>query len=217
MIKRFAVYDEPFWRADGLNGEAISDRGPVKVTLDNSPPDGSPGVLLGFPRAVRPDSLPGRPKQKRRAAVLDNFRRFFGPRAADPVQYVERDWMRHAPGVRGRDRAGNLRRASITNPLDMSNARFLVEWHLQSNPFPSSCQYAPRTGAGADAIESSAAANFAFCTMSSSSFWWTRKVQPHDRNVRSSANCCRTTPLNVPGQLDCSQYVLTFGRPSSAA
>jgi monoamine oxidase len=38
VIKLYAIYPEPFWRADGLNGQAASDRGPVKVTFDNSPP-----------------------------------------------------------------------------------------------------------------------------------------------------------------------------------
>ena len=48
VIKAFAVYDEPFWRADGLNGQVVSDEGPVKITFDNSPPSGRPGVLLGL-------------------------------------------------------------------------------------------------------------------------------------------------------------------------
>ena len=48
VAKCMAVYDEPFWRAEGLTGQATSDVGPVKLTFDNSPPDGSPGVLLGF-------------------------------------------------------------------------------------------------------------------------------------------------------------------------
>ena len=93
VIKCFAVYDEPFWRTDGLNGQAISDRGPVKVTFDNSPPDGRPGVLLGFieGRDARIAARLG--DDQRRAAVLDSFSRLFGPRAADPVRYVERDWM----------------------------------------------------------------------------------------------------------------------------
>jgi len=43
-----AIYDEPFWRDAGLSGQLTSDRGPVKVVFDNSPPDGRPGVLLGF-------------------------------------------------------------------------------------------------------------------------------------------------------------------------
>ena len=48
VIKCVAPYDEPFWRADGLSGIAISDVGPANVTFDTSPPEGSPGVLLGF-------------------------------------------------------------------------------------------------------------------------------------------------------------------------
>ena len=51
VIKCYAIYGEPFWRTDGLNGQAISDRGPVKVTFDNSPPVGrarrAPGVRRG--------------------------------------------------------------------------------------------------------------------------------------------------------------------------
>ena len=43
-----AVYERPFWRPQGLNGYVISDTGPVKIAFDNSPPDGSPGVLVGF-------------------------------------------------------------------------------------------------------------------------------------------------------------------------
>ena len=48
VAKCMALYAEPFWRSEGLSGEGMSDRGPVRLTFDNSPPDGSPGVLLGF-------------------------------------------------------------------------------------------------------------------------------------------------------------------------
>ena len=47
-IKCMAIYPEPFWRAEGLSGATTSADGPVSVTFDNSPPDGSPGVLLAF-------------------------------------------------------------------------------------------------------------------------------------------------------------------------
>ena len=47
VIKTYAIYPERFWRNDGLNGQAVSDAGPVKVTFDNSPPSASP-VLMGF-------------------------------------------------------------------------------------------------------------------------------------------------------------------------
>src|SRR5699024_8158220 len=37
VIKCFAVYEEPFWREAGLNGQGVLDAGPVKLTFDNSP------------------------------------------------------------------------------------------------------------------------------------------------------------------------------------
>ena len=48
VIKCFAIYDEPFWRAEGLSGSAVSSEGPLTLTVDNSPPDGGPGILVGF-------------------------------------------------------------------------------------------------------------------------------------------------------------------------
>src|SRR5215472_15035405 len=48
VIKTQVFYDEPFWRADGLSGQATGDGEGSRVVFDNSPPDGSPGVLLAF-------------------------------------------------------------------------------------------------------------------------------------------------------------------------
>src|SRR5581483_5826593 len=47
VVKVNAIYATPFWRNQGLNGAATSDTGPIRVTYDNSPPDGSPGILVG--------------------------------------------------------------------------------------------------------------------------------------------------------------------------
>jgi monoamine oxidase len=87
-----AVYEEPFWRAQGLSGQATSDTGPVKVTFDNSPPDGSPGVLLGFLEGREARRLGRVPFEERRDAVVGTFARLFGPHAAKPVDYVDRVW-----------------------------------------------------------------------------------------------------------------------------
>ena len=38
LTKCTAVYERPFWRDDGLTGEAVSDAGPLETTFDNSPP-----------------------------------------------------------------------------------------------------------------------------------------------------------------------------------
>jgi monoamine oxidase len=92
VIKCMAVYDEPFWRSEGLSGQGTSDSGPVKVTYDNSPPDGSPGVLLGFLEGRHARELGRASEAERRAAVLGSFSRLFGPRASRPEAYVEKLW-----------------------------------------------------------------------------------------------------------------------------
>lgn len=93
VMKVYAAYDEPFWRADGLNGQAASDRGPVKITFDNSPPSGTPGVLMGFIEGGDAREWARRSVEERRDAVLGCFARYFGPQALDAREYVERDWM----------------------------------------------------------------------------------------------------------------------------
>jgi len=92
VAKCMAIYEEPFWRADGLSGQATSTRGPIKLTYDNSPPDGSPGVLLGFLEGTQAREAGEMPAAERRSAVLDCFARLFGERARTPDRYVERLW-----------------------------------------------------------------------------------------------------------------------------
>jgi monoamine oxidase len=93
VIKCLAVYDEPFWRRDGISGQTLSDAGPLLFTFDTSPPSGAPGVLVGFLDGPHALELGRMPLPARRAIVLDNFARLFGPRAARPAAYVERDWQ----------------------------------------------------------------------------------------------------------------------------
>ncbi|HEY4997087.1 MAG TPA: flavin monoamine oxidase family protein [Solirubrobacteraceae bacterium] len=92
VIKCMAVYAEPFWREQGLSGQGLSDRGPVRVTFDNSPPDGKPGVLLGFLEGDQARRLGQLEPSARRAAVLDCFTRLYGARAASPEDYFEQAW-----------------------------------------------------------------------------------------------------------------------------
>ncbi len=94
VIKCMAVYDEPFWRADGLTGQTASTTGPVSITYDNSPPSGRPGVLLAFLEGRAARQLGGASPADRRAAVLACLVRLFGPRAARPDAWIEHDWQR---------------------------------------------------------------------------------------------------------------------------
>jgi monoamine oxidase len=96
VIKVQCVYDEPFWRADGLAGQATSDTGPVKITFDNSPPDATthhgPGVLMGFIEASDGRKALSASAAERRQGVIDSFARYYGPKARKPTAYVEKSW-----------------------------------------------------------------------------------------------------------------------------
>ncbi|MDQ2677035.1 MAG: flavin monoamine oxidase family protein [Actinomycetota bacterium] len=92
IIKCMAVYDEPFWRADGLSGSGLSDGGSVNAIFDNSPPDGSPGVLLGFLDGRAARRWGSATEAERRAEVVRVLGRLFGPKALRPSGYVERNW-----------------------------------------------------------------------------------------------------------------------------
>ncbi|MDT5040274.1 MAG: monoamine oxidase, partial [Actinoplanes sp.] len=83
----------PFWRAANLTGQFLTVGGPVGYSFDNSPPDGSPGVLAGFVGGAQ--NLTWGPKSlaERRAAVLAQFARMFGnTRYLSPTEYFEMDW-----------------------------------------------------------------------------------------------------------------------------
>jgi monoamine oxidase len=92
VIKCFAVYDEPFWRAQGLSGSAVSGGGPLTLTVDNSPPSGRPGIVVGFLEGDHARVLGRATPEERRAAVLANLVQLLGPRAARPDGWLEKCW-----------------------------------------------------------------------------------------------------------------------------
>ena len=98
--KALLVYDEPFWRADGFSGQTAGPGTAAEVTLDASPSSGTPGVIASFtfgPVAKRFDSLDA---AVRRKAVIDELAARLGPRAAEPLDYIETVWFEE-PWTRG--------------------------------------------------------------------------------------------------------------------
>ncbi|MFI5797424.1 flavin monoamine oxidase family protein [Streptomyces sp. NPDC051677] len=92
-LKCLAIYDEPFWRADGFSGQVTTSDGPFRVALDTSPPGGSPGVLSAFVTGSAARELTRLPAPDRRTAVLGALTRALGPRAAKPADFVEQNWL----------------------------------------------------------------------------------------------------------------------------
>jgi monoamine oxidase len=92
LNKCMALYEEPFWRTDGFTGASVIDAGPVTLTFDSSPRDGSAGVLLGFVGGPEVDGMADLGPAERRAEVLACFARLFGSRAEQPLDYAEQEW-----------------------------------------------------------------------------------------------------------------------------
>lgn len=90
QAKAVAVYDTPFWREDGLSGDAQSRLGPMVEIHDASPAQGGPYALFGFigvPPQARAD------EQTLRQDLTAQLARLFGPKAAAPAQLYVKDWV----------------------------------------------------------------------------------------------------------------------------
>jgi monoamine oxidase len=92
VTKVQVAYPDAFWRDEGLSGSVFSLDDEVSVIFDNSPPDLSCGVLLGFLEGGHARRVGKLSPEQRRELILSQFAKFFGPRAADSDEYVERDW-----------------------------------------------------------------------------------------------------------------------------
>jgi len=92
--KSFVVYDEPFWRDEGLNAQLISDAGPARMSNDSCMPEGTggPGIILAFLEGENARVQGRWPEEQRQAALRDELVRHFGPRAAKPELVVEGGW-----------------------------------------------------------------------------------------------------------------------------
>lgn len=89
--KLAALYPEPFWRAAGLSGDAISQRGPLAQIHDASPADAAAGALFGFVGLAAADRARlGADALK--AAAIDQLARLFGREAAAPSAVLLQDW-----------------------------------------------------------------------------------------------------------------------------
>jgi monoamine oxidase len=93
IIKTSVVYETPFWRADGLSGQAYAREGIVQVTFDNTHPHSPHGVLLAFVDSHEARRASRLTPAERRAAVLDRLAKYFGPAARSPIAYHEKSWI----------------------------------------------------------------------------------------------------------------------------
>ena len=99
VIKCHAVYPTAYWRQDGLNGQLVSEED-VNSVFDNSPPDGNPGILVGFIEGEAARRWADRPEADVRQKMLDTFTEHFGDRTRQPSHFYYANWARE-PWSRG--------------------------------------------------------------------------------------------------------------------
>ncbi len=92
LTKVAAVYDTPFWRSQGLTGQVLDTSGPISAAFDDSPPDGSPGVIFGFVGGDRARSYSSMSPSARRQAVVNQLTSWFGAQARHPRQFFDTSW-----------------------------------------------------------------------------------------------------------------------------
>ncbi|OBJ48681.1 FAD-dependent oxidoreductase [Mycobacterium sp. 1423905.2] len=92
VIKVSLIYDEPFWRADGLSGQSAAAGTPVPVTIDACTDSGSPGIMCAIIEGPAARALTRLDDTSRRTIVTDELVDRFGDKAKSVLEYHEQNW-----------------------------------------------------------------------------------------------------------------------------
>ncbi|MGH3633777.1 MAG: flavin monoamine oxidase family protein [Mycobacterium sp.] len=92
IVKTSVVYDEPFWRADGLSGTTAAPGSPATLTIDACTDTGTPGVMCVITEGPAARQLGQLADTDRKAAIIRELVDRFGERAGSPVGYHEQNW-----------------------------------------------------------------------------------------------------------------------------
>jgi monoamine oxidase len=92
IVKISVVYDEPFWRADGLSGQTASPGSLATLTIDACTDTGTPGVMCVITEGPAARRLGRLAPADRQAAVVGELVDRFGDKAGSPAGYHEQEW-----------------------------------------------------------------------------------------------------------------------------
>ena len=92
IIKVLAVYEQPFWRQEGLSGQGFAPYELVRELYDNSPPSASVGVVTTFLAGENAEEAERMSADARRDAVLEGIAKYIGPHGRKPVDFIETVW-----------------------------------------------------------------------------------------------------------------------------
>ena len=92
VFKISVIYDEPFWRADGLSGQSAAPGSPATLTIDACTDTGDPGVMCVITEGVEARRLGQLDEAERKAAVIAELVDRFGSKASAPLEFHEQNW-----------------------------------------------------------------------------------------------------------------------------
>jgi monoamine oxidase len=92
ILKIAVIYDDPFWRADGLSGQSAAPGSPATLTLDACTDTGAPGIMCVLTEGPPARQLGALSDAERQAAVVRELVDRFGAKAGSPVGYHEQNW-----------------------------------------------------------------------------------------------------------------------------
>lgn len=90
--KAIAIFPKPFWRKQGLNGQALTDTGVIRSTFDSSPGNSSLGALMGFIEADNMRRLDNMTEAEVKAEVKKSFTSIFGPQVETATDILIQRW-----------------------------------------------------------------------------------------------------------------------------
>jgi monoamine oxidase len=91
-LKCVAVYDEPFWRQDGISGNTVATDDDIEISLDTTQPGHPEGVMATYSAGPRARKVARLSLEDRHAALLKMLTTRLGPKAARPIQILEQNW-----------------------------------------------------------------------------------------------------------------------------
>jgi monoamine oxidase len=92
VMKCQAIYEEPFWRGDGLTGQSAAPGTAAAVTIDSCTHTASNGILTIINEGPDARKLTAMAPSERKAAMLATITERFGPKAATPIDFTQQDW-----------------------------------------------------------------------------------------------------------------------------
>ncbi len=92
VVKISVIYDEPFWRADGLSGQSAAPSSPATLTIDACTDTGDPGIMCVITEGPAARRLTELDEPERKAVIIGELVDRFGSKAKAPLEFHEQNW-----------------------------------------------------------------------------------------------------------------------------